>query len=142
MNVGYGFGFTAGDFTRILQVQKGDASSVKQISLYPSFNFRAGNLKKVFLEYKFAQLFPTSFPALNHHLAVGFGVGRNRKAALRFGTASNCGLLISASFPMGGHLMCDIYTGAGGGLFNSYDHTNNTLAALNLHYKFNKIEKR
>ena len=138
--IGIGAGFTAGDFTRIVQVNNGDLSSVNQYSVYPSFNFRGGDLKKVFFEYKFFNQFPTAFPALNHQLSLGVGVGKKKKGAIRIGTASNSGLLISATFPIGEQILLDIYTGIGGGLFNSYEHERSSMAAFNMHFKFNKKE--
>jgi len=142
---GLGFGLNVGEFTRIVPVKNGDASTVKQYNFYPSFRFRVGDLTKGFFEYKFADQFPTSFPALNHQLSVGFGTRKKdgvwRGGGIRFGTASNAGLFVSTSSAIGEHVILETFLGGFGGLFNPYDHAHSSMGSISLKCKFSKKEK-
>jgi hypothetical protein len=144
-SLGVGFGLHAGEFTSIIPVTNGEASTVKQSTFYPSFRFRAGDLSKGFFEYRFADQFPTSFPALNHQLSVGFGTKKRdgvwRGGGIRFGTASNAGLFISTSTALGEQVILETYLGGFGGLFNPYDYSHSSMGSISLQIKFGKKEK-
>ena len=138
-NIGLGVGFYAGSFTQVINVNAYDSTSINRLSFSPSFSIRLGNLKEVFVEYRFANQFPSSFPSLTHQLGLGIGIGK-RGGVLRLGTASNASFYLGSSFTLGKNLILDPYVGLGPGLFANGE-ANKNVAAISLHYKFARIEK-
>ena len=144
---GFGVGLQFGQFGNIAYpagtYQSAERSSVRQFRFYPSASIRVGNLNKFFVEYRLANQFPSSFPALNHQLVLGFGLHKENGSAIRIGTASNAGFFVAPSIPMGGHILLEPYIGGGPGLsILYYQRLNNFIGSVSLHYKFNKKERR
>jgi hypothetical protein len=122
--------------------QSAERSSVNQFRSYPSIDIRVGDLAKVFVEYKLANQFPSSFPALNHQLGVGFGFHKRNGTAIRIGMASNAGFFLAPSVSVGRHIVLESYLGGGPGFFFfSYRSLENFIGSVSMHYKFNKKEK-
>lgn len=150
--VGFGVGFNYGLLGTI-----GSASSsgspvdnrAQQSSIAPSLSFRYGNLKKFFVEYKYGSAFPTSYPALTHQLALGFGLGENSGGVIRIGTASYLTFYVAPSIPAGNHFVIEPVIGFGGGYGTSSWYgfgggsraESGFMGSINLHYKFSKREK-
>ncbi len=134
-DVGIGFGFTAGDFTQIGVAGDDSGAPVTRKSIYPSFNIRLGQLRGTFMEYRFAQQFPTAFPALTHQLNFGVAVGGKRKSVIRIGTSSNFGFVTGGTFNMGPNVMGEVNLGALGGIGTKYENSNNFLFSTSIRLK-------
>ena len=137
--IGIGAGIHIGNMSKIITNYDGGynaVSSVRQYAVFPSFNFRYGNLQKVFTEVKWANKFPTPFPA--HEIQWSFGFGLDRGSVLRFGTSSFSGFFIYPSIVLKEQFILEPWIGFGGGFFNSYDKASSVTGSVSLHYKFNK----
>jgi prolipoprotein diacylglyceryltransferase len=139
---GVGLGLHVGKFSSIVPVDENEFSSVKQRNIYPAFSIRGGDRTHVYVEYKFANHFPSSFPALNHMLYMGFGTTRRDKiwrgGGIKIGTASNAAVFVSTTTAIGEAVLLETFFGGLGGIGNPYDFTHTTIGALSLHVKFGK----
>lgn len=137
-NVGLGIGFSAGSFTRLINVDRDDRSSIQEVSFYPSLHLRLGHLREGFLEYRFAQQFPSPFPALEHQLSVGMGMGKHG-GVIRVGTGSHTSLFVAPSFTFGKNFVLEPYVGFGAGYLSSGEQSGG-IASINMHVRLGHKE--
>lgn len=139
--MGMGFGIHIGNMSQIRSSYDWDDdnfSSVRRFAVFPSFNFRWGNLQKLFTEIKFANQFPASFPAQTFQLSLGFGLKHG--GVLRLGTSSFSGFFVNPTIRIGDLFLVEPWLGIGSGI-NSYRRQSNLIGSVALHYKFNKNAK-
>jgi prolipoprotein diacylglyceryltransferase len=66
--------------------------------VYPQFYFRLGPQKFFFIDYHFADFFPSSLPGFKHQLGIGSSFGSEDGITLRTGTSFH-GFYVSAFLP-------------------------------------------
>lgn len=134
---GIGGGVSIGDMPVIRnRFDKEQATLIRRYHVYPQFYVRGGSLQKFFGEFRFGEGFAGAFPASQYQVLAGYGFNRDSGAAIRIGTSSRAGVVLSGVIPAGGHLLIEPYIGFGESIFGEYTSEKNAQGALRLAYRF------
>ena len=137
---GIGGGIAIGQMGQFNYSRDNKRSVAGQFGALPSLSFRIGNLSRIFLDYRLNNQFAPSFPALTHQIAAGFCLGK-AGSILRIGTGSYVSMFFAPSIVAGKNFVIEPYFGFGGGI-NRYTKAETLIGAINVHYKFNRKERR
>lgn len=111
------------------------ATLIRRYSVYPRFSVRVGSLRKIFGEFRFGEGFADAFPGSQFQILTGYGFHSESGAAMRLGTSSNAGIILSGSVPAGDRVLIESFLGVGKSLFNHYDSESNFQGSFRIAYR-------
>lgn len=133
---GLGAGLGFGDMPVInRRFEYEQATLIRRYSVYPRFSVRVGSLRKIFGEFRFGEGFADAFPGSQFQILTGYGFHSESGAAMRLGTSSNAGIILSGSVPAGDRVLIESFLGVGKSLFNHYASESNFQGSLRIAYR-------
>lgn len=103
--VGIGGGLHIGNLSIIRENQSEDGFGIPTsgsiyTNIYPQINVRVGPYRWFFIDYRFADQFPSALPGFRHQFGIGTGFGLRNRTSLRFGSDGGNFTYLSGYFPI------------------------------------------
>lgn len=102
--------------------------------IFPQFHCRLGPQRFLFIDYKFADHFPSPFPGLEHQFELGTGFGLKNGTNFRIGASPENSAFIGAYIPISNQLVFEPYylwnNGSNELVSNPYQ------LSFSIHYRF------
>ncbi|MBK7370895.1 MAG: hypothetical protein IPJ09_05560 [Saprospiraceae bacterium] len=110
--LGFGGGVHLGNLTYITENLREDGTGIptsgsKNKNVIPQAYFRAGPERWIFVDYHYADFFPSALPGFRQQLGIGTGLGTNNGTNLRYGSNTDKINYLSGYFPIENKLVLE-----------------------------------